>query len=169
MFHCSNWTFTGLVRIICVQYSRPSIIQICVQKTEFLSSGETLLWNIHFVFTIRTLIEQPLLILNKQQARVWIMEGPMYSGALQLPSKYLATSCYNFVHFCWIQMPQTSLQYPFCCVFLMYSEVEQSNRFKLTWHVSVLWDSRVLKEYLDIHLEIYQISKITIHLSLIRM
>ena len=101
MFHCSNWFFTGLVHIICVQYSRPSVIQICVQKTEFLRSVKhvhlytELWWNTlmehTLVFTIRTLIEQPLLILNKQQARMWIMEGPLYSGALQLPSKYLAT------------------------------------------------------------------------------
>ena len=36
-FHCSGWSFTGLVQIICVQYSRPSVIQT---KTELLESVE---------------------------------------------------------------------------------------------------------------------------------
>jgi len=39
--------------------------------------------------------------------------------------------CYNFVHFWWIKMLQTSFYYPFCCVFSVVIHVQWSKAVKL--------------------------------------
>ena len=69
--------------IICVQYSEPSDIQACVQKTWSMKPIFNIqkYFNETYTCTHNTLIEQPLLIKSMNN------EGPMYSGT-HLPSWY---------------------------------------------------------------------------------
>ena len=87
----------------------------------------------------------------------------------------------QFVYFWWTQMSQTSMQFPFCCVFSVfvvhisglatYSEIKQWKWFKLTWCMLLylsFWDSiKRIFRYSFRNLTNIRISKLTICLSLI--
>jgi len=101
-----------------------------------------------------------LLVLTRAQTNIRIFRLIFVRVIFEHQFSDQSFVCYNFVYFWWIQMPQTSLQYPFCCAYFRFSSVQRNKVVKVIqtdlMYVT-LSISRILKEYSDIRLEIYQI------------